>query len=214
MKQAGFTLIEILIAMTILLVGLVGILALFPVGLDATRKSVEDSNSAIIAESAYASLRTAVREYYVLTGPPIQGILPYRHDGINSGANTFILTNLTNTNSIGIPSANNGTQTSVASGTYADNLREPDYCKLGRGAPTGSTEYNITPINAAYDTQNDILTLAGDASADEWDQWRQYSFNIELLCTTANPAGLFDVIIRIRRGTKVIKKFYTQIAIL
>jgi prepilin-type N-terminal cleavage/methylation domain-containing protein len=47
----GFTIVEILIAMVVLSLGLMGILGVFPAGIKMTSGIVEDSNSAIIAES-------------------------------------------------------------------------------------------------------------------------------------------------------------------
>ncbi len=56
---AGFTLVEILLALLILSVGLMGVLALFPLGIDATRISVESTRAATIARMAKAALTTA-----------------------------------------------------------------------------------------------------------------------------------------------------------
>ncbi len=59
-ESSGFTLVEILVAMSILSIGLTGILILFPVGLSATQKAIESSNSTIIIESVHASLKAAI----------------------------------------------------------------------------------------------------------------------------------------------------------
>jgi prepilin-type N-terminal cleavage/methylation domain-containing protein len=50
-KRSGFTIVEILIAMVVLSLGLMGILGVFPAGIRMTSGIVEDSNAAIIAES-------------------------------------------------------------------------------------------------------------------------------------------------------------------
>jgi len=60
--RAGFTLIEILIALVVLLVGIVGILALFPVGIESTRTAVQDSHAAILAESIHHAIVIGMRE--------------------------------------------------------------------------------------------------------------------------------------------------------
>jgi prepilin-type N-terminal cleavage/methylation domain-containing protein len=78
-SQAGFTLIEILIALTVLVVGLVGILALFPVGLHSSRSAIEDSTSSILAESIKSSIIASFR--LAATGQDID----YYHDGVDIG---------------------------------------------------------------------------------------------------------------------------------
>ena len=57
-SPAGFTLVEILLALLILSVGLMGVLALFPLGIDAARISVESTRSATISRAAKAALLT------------------------------------------------------------------------------------------------------------------------------------------------------------
>ncbi len=49
-RTQGFTLIEILLALSILVIGLVGILAIFPIGLNSSRSAVEQSQAAILAQ--------------------------------------------------------------------------------------------------------------------------------------------------------------------
>lgn len=55
-SAAGFTLVEILLALLILAVGMMGVLALFPLGIDAARSSVESTRAATIARMAKAIL--------------------------------------------------------------------------------------------------------------------------------------------------------------
>ena len=55
-RAVGFTLVEILLALLILSVGLLGVLALFPLGIDAARVSVETTRAASIARMAKAYL--------------------------------------------------------------------------------------------------------------------------------------------------------------
>ena len=57
-RQEGFTLVEILLALLILSVGLMGVLALFPLGIDAARISVEATRAATISRMAKAALLT------------------------------------------------------------------------------------------------------------------------------------------------------------
>ncbi|MFH1776493.1 MAG: prepilin-type N-terminal cleavage/methylation domain-containing protein [Candidatus Omnitrophota bacterium] len=49
-SETAFTLVEILIALSILAVGILGLVNLFPVGLDATKQTVDISTAAIVAQ--------------------------------------------------------------------------------------------------------------------------------------------------------------------
>lgn len=60
-RERGLTLIEILLAMIIMMLGVVGILALFPTALGAARTSMEETNAAILAESIAHGLTNSIR---------------------------------------------------------------------------------------------------------------------------------------------------------
>ncbi len=60
-RNKGFTIVEILIAMVVLSLGLLGILGVFPVGIKQTAKIVQDSNAAIIAESVRNSIEMSLQ---------------------------------------------------------------------------------------------------------------------------------------------------------
>ena len=55
-SSAGFTLIEIGIAIFILAIGLISMLALFPIGVDSIKKVTQYSNAAVLSESAISEL--------------------------------------------------------------------------------------------------------------------------------------------------------------
>jgi hypothetical protein len=77
----GFTIMEILIAMVILLVGVCGVLALFPVAIRATRQSCEDTLSSIIAESVGSALVQAMRLAPLPASPGTPVRVRFVHDG-------------------------------------------------------------------------------------------------------------------------------------
>ena len=56
-SQAGFTLIEIGIAIFILAVGLISMLTLFPIGVESIKKVTQYSNAAILSEIAMSDLK-------------------------------------------------------------------------------------------------------------------------------------------------------------
>ena len=58
----GFTLLEILIAIVILVVGISGIVALFPTAIDAGNQTVQDSYAAAITQSVMDALAVGIRE--------------------------------------------------------------------------------------------------------------------------------------------------------
>lgn len=94
-RPDGFTLIEILLALAVLAIGMVGIMALFPVGLDSSRRAIEDTTSANVAESVKAALVQAMR-----TKPRTTRVVNFSHDGSTTGL-TFTLP--TGTTTIEIP---------------------------------------------------------------------------------------------------------------
>ncbi len=73
-SQAGFTLIEIGIAIFILAVGLISMLALLPIGVDSIKKVTQYSNAAVLSESAISYLKAN----------DIVGFV-----GTNTGSNTY-----------------------------------------------------------------------------------------------------------------------------
>ncbi len=80
-RQHGFTIMEIMIATAILTLGLVGILALFPVAIFNSKKVMDNSTAIVIAESVADAIREGLRnqrrfnrvgdEYFV-----------FKHDGV------------------------------------------------------------------------------------------------------------------------------------
>jgi len=59
-KRGGFTMAEILVALTILTIGLVSILSLFPVGLKASKRAGDLNEVALCAQEIFEGLRLCV----------------------------------------------------------------------------------------------------------------------------------------------------------
>ncbi|MDD5679694.1 MAG: prepilin-type N-terminal cleavage/methylation domain-containing protein [Candidatus Omnitrophica bacterium] len=77
MIKSGFTLIEIVIALLVVAVGLVGILALFPVGFDASGRASSITEATFLAQELVEDLK---REGYV--GPTVATALTSVQPGI------------------------------------------------------------------------------------------------------------------------------------
>lgn len=79
-RRSGFTLIEILISLSVLTIGLVGILALFPVGLQNSKQAIEDTVSANIAESVKSGIVQSLK-----MKPAGVDLVDFFHDGSPTG---------------------------------------------------------------------------------------------------------------------------------
>jgi prepilin-type N-terminal cleavage/methylation domain-containing protein len=61
-RQEGFTLIEVIASLAIIGLGLVGILSLFPVGIDASKRAGDLTNATILGQSVLSQIRAAARK--------------------------------------------------------------------------------------------------------------------------------------------------------
>ena len=73
-SKAGFTLIEIGLAIFILAIGLISMLSIFPIGVDSMKKVTQYSNAAVLSESAISYLKAN----------DVVGFV-----GTNTGSNTY-----------------------------------------------------------------------------------------------------------------------------
>ena len=80
-EMAGFTLLEILISMVILMVGLLGILAVFPTAMRAAARAVEDTYCASIAQSVIDAIHLGMRTAHARYDEDRAFIL-LDHDGV------------------------------------------------------------------------------------------------------------------------------------
>ena len=153
-EAAGFTLVEILLSLLILAVGLLGVLALFPLGIDAARQSVESTRAATIARLARAQL-------FVVTGPvgnrksPFERIVEAVEQ--NGATGPWFL-------------------------PYDDEVLDPDY-DGGANAISDGPEVEVVvapgenPIAAEYAWSMTVARPASDVAGIDADSLPDYSLN-------------------------------------
>lgn len=61
-RQKGFTLIEIIASLAIIGLGLVGIMSLFPVGIDASKRAGDLTNATVLGQSVMNQIRSAAKK--------------------------------------------------------------------------------------------------------------------------------------------------------
>jgi Tfp pilus assembly protein PilV len=83
-RRAGFTILEILIAIVVLVLGITGIIALFPTAIESGNKTVEDSYAAAITQSVVDALSVGVREsrYNTVHNNRVYTYFIFNHDGV------------------------------------------------------------------------------------------------------------------------------------
>ena len=81
-RCGGFTILEIMIATAILTLGLVGILALFPVAIHSGKQVVEKSTAVVVAESVAEAIRDGIRNQLRFNRKSGDLYFVLKHDGI------------------------------------------------------------------------------------------------------------------------------------
>ncbi|MBL4844192.1 MAG: prepilin-type N-terminal cleavage/methylation domain-containing protein [Planctomycetes bacterium] len=85
-RKRGFTIIEILIAIVVLVLGITGIVALFPTAIESGNQTVEDTYSATITQSVVDAISVGIRESrYSYRAPVTNRVWTYflmNHDGV------------------------------------------------------------------------------------------------------------------------------------
>jgi len=91
-KNAGFTLLEILIAIVILVVGITGIVALFPTAIKSGNQTIVDSYASIITQSVIDAITVGMREaryrFKDVNGESWDYFI-FDHDGINDNLDLY-----------------------------------------------------------------------------------------------------------------------------
>ncbi len=181
--RRGFTLLEILIAMAVFVVGVISILAVFPVGIKSSTQSTDHSVAAALAESLDDALTLALRQY---SGIASVAPVDFFHDGLPSGAGKFQLPPLE------IWTDTNG-EIGPANVVYVANGRStPTWYPFSALAaspftPNGTTyAHAVQPSNVhvapaalgtlANQKGGNIGGLVGETAKDFPDPLRQYSF--------------------------------------
>ena len=184
-KQKGFTLIEILLSLGILALGLSGILTLFPVGLDAGQKAIQDTTSTLIAESLMDVLRASILQKHP------DGTLPFIFDGFR---NHITIPNATYTSDYKKPpeKLNEQERKLYEAGGYQFIIENNDDRSL-----SGTCGTNLQN----YDEERDEHSLT------------QYGYDVYIVNTNPQQDHLYDVTIVIKRNSNPIRRFYSQIMI-
>lgn len=87
-RRQGFTILEILIAIVVLVLGIMGIIALFPTAIESGNKTVEDSYASAITQSVVDAITVGLREsrYQTITTGATPGFnytyFVFNHDGV------------------------------------------------------------------------------------------------------------------------------------
>ncbi len=196
----GLTLLEILMAVIILLLGLVGILSLFPAGIRSTNESVEERMAAFVADSVKEALNIAARSSNpedTVNGKPAK--LKFTHDGVEEKKSPFEFT-------LPLPSD-------------PPVLRYFAYTPEGMKELTPEEERNYKPkkifklasdtfIKALYDS-----VVKGNDPTDPYQQWG-YLFTINRIDdirpssetgSKFKPRSLYDIKINVYRVPVSIK---------
>ena len=87
---SGFTILEILLAVVILTVGLLGLLAVFPVAMDSGRRAVETTNAVIITQSVEQAIRDGLKQHKGQSRDGRWTYFIFHHDGVTDDYPTDI----------------------------------------------------------------------------------------------------------------------------
>lgn len=165
-RGAAFTLIEILIAIVVLVLGITGIVALFPTAIDSGNRTVEDTYAATITQSVVDAISVGLRESrYTWTADSGAGegrvwtYFVFNHDGVVDLAP-------------GEPEDfESGRHTLAAGGEEADKIWTRDYCVV-LPQSTATTPENLSSANEPFFTYPipnlaELVSRPGEAHLSE-----------------------------------------------
>lgn len=179
--RKGFTLIEILISLSVLVIGLVGILVLLPVGLKSSQSAVQDSTTSILAQSIKNSIYHAIK----MSGGA--AAVNYYHDGVKKGIN--------------FPLPASGATVEVPKN--AAGAGGAVVFLVGQGGD------NKAPYNSKVDYPNQLGFVDTASQTIPWvdpmkDPYAQYAFKFVMKRATKSGGveipGLYEVTIYLYRG--------------
>jgi prepilin-type N-terminal cleavage/methylation domain-containing protein len=206
----GFTIVEILIAMTVLSIGLLGILAVFPAGIKKTAEVVEDTYAAMITESVrnavelglqHARIDDGSDKGFVYVGEGVQALLDETGDAL-----PIDITTLDGNG----PTIDRTADYWVKVPYDSDKVflyPRPDPTSYEMGADTAQ---NQPPVQRVFPCGVDIVKTARDASLSTVereealkDVYQQYSYAFTLKeAKAADPTShsLYELTILIYRN--------------
>lgn len=79
-RSRGLTLIEILLSLLVMVLGILGVMAVFPVAMQSGKESMEETTATILAESIYHSMVSGFRFANHIVGPPSETRVTLSHD--------------------------------------------------------------------------------------------------------------------------------------
>ncbi len=151
-REGGLTLIEILLALLVMVLGLLGILALFPQALQSSRESVEETYGAVLAESVAHSVKTAIQfGQYEPTTSEWTCVMAHDLKSPNAVVRfTFVLPKLTE-GWKHFPSGSGGGATPDRGGTVNVNPELDEHFSLGGDQWLYATVDNVWKVNDPTD---------------------------------------------------------------
>ncbi|MHC4936144.1 MAG: hypothetical protein ACYTGJ_08015 [Planctomycetota bacterium] len=84
--ERGFTILEIMLATAILVIGLLGLLALFPVAMKLGKMTIEETNGVLIAQSVEQAIRDGMQNRKGHLNNGATSYFIFQHDGVEDAA--------------------------------------------------------------------------------------------------------------------------------